>query len=210
MRITRFAGFLVVLLATVLSVSAQAGTGRLSGRVVDAKGKGIAGARVTASGTAEATATTDAKGAFRLDLQPGEYHLQFEADGYANAALREAVVVTEGRETKLRRRVELPEADQGSVVRGSVFLPSGLSIAGARVVVERIAGDDGQPPPSFRRETRSDGMGLFAVRVPKGEGRYRITASLEHHQPATTTVDVLGGEIVNAPALKLVPAGSQP
>lgn len=207
MRKSRIVTAVLVLTACVIAVSAQGATGRLSGRVVDAKGKAIAGARVLASGAADAEGTTDEKGVFRMDVLPGDYRLQFEADGYSNAALREVVTVTAGRETKLKRKVELPEADQGSVVRGSVFNTDGLSIAGARVLIERIPDDSGAPVSGFRRETRTDSMGLFATRVPRGEGRYRLTASLDRYQPATTVVNVLGGEIVNAPVLKLVRVG---
>ena len=209
MRNSRIITAVFILATCAMSVLAQGSTGTVTGKVVDAKGKAISGARVLASGTADVEGTTDAKGVFRLSVQPGEYRLQFEADGYSNATLREPVIVTAGHETKLKRRVELPEADQESVVRGSTFNRDGLSLAGARIVVERIPDDGGAPVPSFRREVRSDSMGLFAVRVPKGEGRYRLTATLERHQPATAVVDVSGGEIVNAPPLKLVPsAGS--
>lgn len=201
--------FLVLLAAFVSAYAVQEAPGTVTGKVVDDKGKAISGARVLASGTSDAEATTDAKGVFRLSVQPGEYRLQFEADGYSNAALRESVTVASGRETKLKRRVELPEADQESVVRGSTFKLDGLSLAGVRVVIERIPDDGGAPVPAFRRETRSDSMGVFAVRVPKGEGRYRLTATRDRHQPATAIVNVSGGEIVNAPPLKLAPsAGS--
>lgn len=195
--------FLLVIATIAVAAAAQGAPGTVTGKVVDSKGKAISGARVLASGTSDAEGTTDSKGVFRLSVEPGEYRLQFEADGYANAALRESVTVASGRETKLKRRVELPEADQESVVRGSTFRMDGLTLAGVKVVIERIPDDGGEPVPAFRRETRSDSMGLFAVRVPKGEGRYRLTATLDRHQPATAIVNVSGGEIVNAPPLKL-------
>lgn len=204
MRTSRIITALLILATSAMVARAQGETGTLTGKVVDAKGRAIAGARVLASGAADAEGSTDEKGVFRLSVQPGEYRLQFEADGYSNAALREAVVVTAGRETKLKHRVELPAADEESVVRGSTFKPDGLSLAGVRVVIERIPDDDGAPVSSFRRETRSDSMGVFAIRVPKGEGRYRLTATLDGHQTATAVVNVSGGEIVNAPPLKMV------
>src|SRR4051812_18651443 len=115
------------------ALAADGGKGTVTGRVVDAHGKGIAGARVTASGAADAEATTGEDGEFRVDLDPGEYRFQFEADGHATAATRDAVKVEAGKQTKLRRRVTLPDATAGSVVRGSVFDAAGRSISGARV-----------------------------------------------------------------------------
>jgi len=198
---------LAVLLVAVFAgvAAAQGAKGTLVGKVVDADGRAIAGARVLAAGSEDLSATTDEKGNFRIEASPGEYRLQFEADGYSSASLREAVVVTSGRETRLKHKVELAATDDQSVVRGSAFNMDGLSLSGVRVVVERIPDDTGTPVSKFRAETRTDSMGIFAVRVPRGEGRYRLTATLDRHKPATVVVDVAGGEIVNAPALKLEP-----
>jgi hypothetical protein len=199
------------LLMTVLAVAllaqgagAQEGEkGTVTGRVVDKRGKAIANARVMATGEAESTATTDTDGEFRIELAPGEYRFQFEADGYATAALREPITVEAGRRTKLKQRVELPETDSGSVVRGSVFDHMGRSIVGAKVVLERVPGPDGQAVAAAKQDATSDSMGLFAFRVPAGGGRYRLTATHPKYASATVTVDVTGGEILNAPPLKL-------
>lgn len=202
--------FCAVAVAAGLALSAAADTkGTLAGRVVDARGKGIAGARVVASGDAEVEGTTDEKGDFRLELEPGEYRLRFEADGYASSSLRGAVTIRPGRQTKLDDRVELPESDEGSVVRGSVFDVAGRSVSGAKVVLERVAGEGGEAPPPLRMEARSDSIGMFAFRVPKGEARYRLTATRDKLPPATVTVDVYGGEIVNAPPLTLEAGGAR-
>ncbi len=115
--------------------------------------------------------------------------------------------VVAGKETRLDDRVRLPESDEGSVVRGSVFDVSGRSIPGARVVLERIPGDGGEAVRPLRMESRSDSVGMFAFRVPSGEARYRLTATRDKLPPATVTVDVFGGEIVNAPPLKLEASG---
>lgn len=205
MRKPRVLNTILLLFVFAVSALAQGATGTLTGKVVDAKGQGISGVRVVASGSTEFEGKTDAKGVFRLEVQPGQYQLQFEAEGYSNASLRDALNVAAGQETKLKRSVELPEADEETVVRGSTFNIDGLSVSGARVIVERIPDDSGAPVPSFRRETRTDSMGLFTVRVQKGEGRYRLTASHEKYKPSTVIVNVLGGELVNAPVLKLAP-----
>jgi hypothetical protein len=200
-----------VLLLTLLALAAfghgaafaEAEKGSVTGRVVDKRGRAIAGARVSAAGDEEAAATTEKNGEFRLELEPGQYRLQFEADGYSSATLREPVTVEAGRQTKLKRRVELPESDTGTVVRGSVFDELGRSIAGAKVVLERIPGADGQAVSATKMDAASDSMGLFAFRLPAGSGRYRLTATHPKFKSATVTVDVAGGEILNAPPLKL-------
>jgi hypothetical protein len=193
-------------LAVALALTAHAqDKGTITGRVVDPRGKGVVGAvvrAVGASGADAATATSDAKGAFRLEVLPGEYRLEFEADGRASASLREAVRAEAGRVTKLRRKVELPELDGGSLIRGSVFTEEGRSIPGATVLIERVALQAGAGIPAFSSEGASDRMGLFAFRVPEGEYRYRITASRPGFATQSTTVDVAGGETVNV-ALKL-------
>jgi hypothetical protein len=200
-----------VLAAAVLVGQAAAAApgekGTVTGRVVDAHGKSIAGARVSVVGEDGAEASTDAKGEFRLELEPGEYRLQFEADGHATAAMREPVAVEAGKETKLKKRVSLPEADEGSVVRGSVFDAAGRAVSGARVTIERVAADDGRAIAPLEMATTSDEMGLFAFRLPKGGGRFRLTATHGKYAPATVTVEVTGGEIINAPPLKLHPGG---
>ena len=180
-------------------------TGVLTGKVVDERGKAIAGAHVVASGAADAETTTNAKGEFRFELEPGSYRLQFDADMHASAALREPVDVVAGKETKLKRRVELPAADETSVVRGSVFTREGLSIADARIVIERVPGPDGKPVAPFTRRAESDSMGVYAFHVPKGGGRYTLTASHERFGSASISVELSGGEILNAPPLTLEP-----
>jgi hypothetical protein len=200
-----------VLLLTLLAFAAmgngaafaEAEKGSVTGRVVDKRGKAIAGARVSATGDEGTGATTDKDGEFRLELEPGAYRLQFEADGYSSATLRDTVTIEAGRTTKLKRRVELPESDTSTVVRGSVFDELGRSIAGAKVVLERIPGADGQAVAPTKMGAASDSMGLFAFRLPAGSARYRLTATHPKFKAATITVDVAGGEILNAPPLKL-------
>ena len=190
------------------AAAAQGQKGTVTGRVVDAHGKSIAGARVSVVGETDAAATTDEKGEFRLELEPGEYRLQFEADGHSTAAMREPVAVEAGKETKLKKRVALPEADEGSVVRGSVFDAAGRAVAGARVTIERVATDGAPATAPLEMTSTSDEMGLFAFQLPKGGGRFRLTATHGKYAPATVTVDVTGGEIINAPPLQLHPGGN--
>jgi hypothetical protein len=209
MRYLHTLAALAIIFATALAAHAGDSKGTIAGKVVDERGKAISGARVLVSGAAEAEATTDAKGNFEVALEPGDYRLTVEADGYASASLREIVTVHAGKRTKLGDRVELPKSDSTSVVRGSVFDELGRSIPGAKVVLERVPADDNAPVAKYERETRTDSTGLFAFRVPEGEARYRLTATMERRTASTVTVDVFGGEIVNAPPLKLAPSGKE-
>ena len=141
-RVVRLAVASFVALFAVAAAAVR-GEGTITGRVVTQKGKAIAGASVRAvshDGEAAGEATTNSKGAFRLDVAPGSYRLEFDAEGYAFTATVEYVEVIGGRETKLTQKIELPTAEQGSIVRGTVFTEDGLSLPGARVVIERISG----------------------------------------------------------------------
>ena len=202
MRIRAILAAAILALATPAAAQ-SAGKGTLVGRVVDGHGKSVANAHVVASGGADVEATTDAKGEFRIELEPGQYRLAFEADGYASSTLREPVTVEAGKQTKLKKRVELPSANEESVVRGSVFTVEGLSVADAKITIERVAEDNGKAVEPYRRETESDSMGLFTFHIPKGGGRYNLTALHDRYAGATVTIDLSGGEILNAPPLKL-------
>lgn len=205
-----FLAFAVLAFCATAALAVQESKGVIAGRVVNDRGKGIAGAKVMAEGDADSVseATTNEKGEFRLELATGEYRLSFEAEGYANTSLRDRVTVEPNKQTKLKEKIQMPAARQGSVIRGSVFAGDGRSIAGVRVFLERVAGEDGKPVPSFKMDGRSDTTGLFAFRVPKGEARYRLTAVLDGYEPASVTVDVFGGEILNAPPLKMLRKGT--
>lgn len=194
----KLAATLALLLALAGPVCAQA-KGTIAGRVVDAKGHPVAGAEVRAvskAGEDGGTARTDAKGNYRVDVAPGEYRLEVEAEGYATATLRDSVTAEAGHVTKVKRKVQLPESDQGSLVRGSVFTDGGRSLAGATVTIERVTAD-GAAPAAFKRDAESDRMGVVAFKVPKGEFRYLVTARHEGFETRSTTIDLSGGETVN-------------
>lgn len=191
-------------LALAITAAAQA-KGTITGRVVTGRGKSLAGASVravTLAGDEAAVVTTDWKGVFRLEVMPGDYRLEFEAVGHTRATLRDVVRAEAGRETKVKRKVALPDKDDGSLIRGSVFREDGRSLPGARVVIERVVSQASPNATAFVLQAVSDRMGLFAFKVPAGEHRYVITASRPGFRAQTTTVDVSGGETVNV-ALKL-------
>jgi uncharacterized membrane protein len=188
-----FVSLISILVFAAVSL-AQESAGRLAGRVVDERGKGIAGARVHAEtdvGTSEAT--SNEKGVFELAVAPGTYRLTVSAEGYGEVELPDPLTVVAGKRTRVKEKIELRETDQGSVVRGSVFSDQGRSLAGVKVVLER-EGTDARPT---KQEARTDATGIFAFKVPKGVGRYRVIASREGFSSATKSVEVGGGEITN-------------
>ena len=98
--------FLASLAAALLITGAQfasaqtAGTGALTGTVTDPSGGVIAGATVTATnvGTGQArTATTESNGSYKFSLlPPGNYRVQFSAQGFKTAEVPSVTVnVTE-------------------------------------------------------------------------------------------------------------------
>ena len=202
----RFAVFLVVVVLACAAPSRAADEkGTVTGRVVNTHGKAIADANVVATSDGDVETKTNVKGEFSIELPPGSYRLRFEADGYASTTLRLPVSVEAGKTTKLDSRVELPEVDDDSVIRGSVFDTVGRTLAGIRVNLERMPGEDGQPVKPLKRDTHSDSNGFFVFHLPAGEGRYKLTATSARHEPATIIVNVAGGEILNAPPLTLSP-----
>ena len=68
-------------------------SGQITGTVKSSGGSPISGARVTASGPAIASATTDGTGAFTLTVAPGIYRVSVESGGFQPAALSDIAVV---------------------------------------------------------------------------------------------------------------------
>jgi outer membrane receptor for ferrienterochelin and colicins len=100
MRI-RFHGCLLAILTLVFSVgtaSAQQPAGTISGRITDKENQaGVAGATVqvvTATGTAVASAVTDADGEFRLSAPAGTYSLVVSMLGYESERIANVRVVS--------------------------------------------------------------------------------------------------------------------
>ncbi|HYE16553.1 MAG TPA: TonB-dependent receptor [Pyrinomonadaceae bacterium] len=91
--------------APALAQQAQPPGGTISGRVTDARGAVVAGARVKvyARGRAQEfrlSTATDASGAYRFDgLASGAYIVEAEAEGFAPSAAREVSLAVRGSET---------------------------------------------------------------------------------------------------------------
>jgi uncharacterized membrane protein len=198
---------IVMALLASLALAAPDGTkGSVTGRIVDERGKAVAGARVHAeAGGGAADVTSDEKGGFRIELDAGTYQLTITADGYGEVSLNDSVRVEAGKQTRIKERIALRDLSQPSVVRGSVFSNEGRSLAGAKVVLEPEGGEGRKR----KLESRTDHMGIFTFRVPKGMGRYVVTASLDGYTPASQTVEVSGGELTNI-AIKLAAGPGRP
>ncbi len=88
------------LLVCLIPQPSRASQTALAGRVVDSAGGAIAGATVTAvpdpPGTA-VTAVSDARGEFRLALEPRAYHVTIVSDGFADTSERLVATMTMGR-----------------------------------------------------------------------------------------------------------------
>lgn len=119
-----------------------------------------------------ATTTTNRKGEFVLSgLQPGVYAIVFRPG--QGSVIVDNVEVQAGKTRSLRERT-LP-VDIGSIafLRGSVFNAAGLSVAGARVELERVE-TGGRARNIGGYVTNS--LGEFAFRLPPTTAKYRVTA----------------------------------
>src|SRR5687768_14281589 len=89
----------ILTVLTAVTAIAQATTAGVTGRVVDAQGNVVPGARVTATNRAtgaERTAITNGDGDFVItELQPGRYDVAVEAQGFSRS-LREDVELNVG------------------------------------------------------------------------------------------------------------------
>lgn len=164
-------------------------TGNIKGKVRTKDGKGIADATITArkDGKNVASAKTNRKGDFRLsDLATGTYNIVFEKGGYSAGVLYD-VIVKRKKTNNLGSRLIL-RIDEGTLVllEASVFTPSGMSLYGAKVVVE-VVNEDGSTKKVGSGYTSRDGDILF--RFPVGDTEYLITASARKAK-ASKTVEV--------------------
>lgn len=187
-------------------VVAQDGAGKpgsVKGKVRTEDGAGVAGATVTARRGEQdvASATTNPKGDFRVDLPAGTYTLVFRKPGLRVGTMQN-IEVAAGKSRSLRDRLILP-VDEGSLafVRGSVFDPAGRSVPGARIELARVAPDGSQRRVA---ERMSDATGSFAFRVAPEAATYRVTVRRAGAETATKDVEVEGA-VVYRVALTLTP-----
>ncbi len=98
-------------------------TGHVVGTVTDGAGVTVPGVAITAIGTTQAQAKTDAEGFFRLALVPGDYILRASRDGYVSP-YREAVRIRAASE--IERNITITK-DPGLPERRVILAGTGLS-----------------------------------------------------------------------------------
>src|SRR5262249_37571770 len=128
----------LALAASLLLIPPAQQTGTLKGKIADEKGKPIAGAEVRIMSSRDRSIKeikTDESGNYSVELDPDEYSVSFDAEGYQGGTLQALQQVEAGRETRVRTIV-LARAKHSSLIRGSVFDPKGATVAGAQVKLE--------------------------------------------------------------------------
>lgn len=194
----------ILILACSISIAfgMQHGTGTLKGKIEDDKGKPIAGAEVRVLRSRDRSVKetrTDQAGNYLFELEPDDYTVSFDAEGYLGGNLIQMQQVEEGKETVVKT-VRLEKSKRTSLIRGAVFDSKGLSLSGARVKLTRVPTDeeakDKKRPKSLSMDYISNSRGEFAFRLPPQRARYQLTALLAGYKPETKVVEVNEGEAV--------------
>ena len=199
----RFLSITVLVLCSGVMASAwQHKTGTLKGKIENEKGKPIAEAdvRVMNSRTRNIKeAKTDALGSYSFELEPDDYTVSFDADGFQGGTLRDMQQVEEGKETKVKT-IQLAKARRTSLVRGAVFDSEGRSLAGVRLKLVRVPTADeikeSKKVQSYSMSYTTNNRGEFAFRLPSVRARYEVTATLSGYKSETKSVDVEENESV--------------
>ena len=201
----------LVALCFSATAGAQTKTGVLKGKIEDEKGKPVAEAQVRAESSrthAVKETRTDQSGVYSLDLEPDDYTVSFDAEGYAGGKMRDMQQVEEGKTTEIKT-MRLAKAKRTSLVRGAVFDSEGRSLPGARVKLTRVPTEDEAREKkhidSLSQTYTTNNHGEFAFRLPAGRARYRLVASAEGFKTDTKEVDVGESEAVPL-AFSLEPA----
>jgi hypothetical protein len=182
--------------------AAQQRTGTLKGKIEDSKGKPLVGVEVRVMRHRDRSfkeARTDEAGRYSFELEPDDYTVSFEAEGYQSGTLVQMQQVEAGKETTVKT-LRLEKEKRTSRVRGAVFDASGLSLAGARVKLQRIPTEEeakeGKKIESLTRDYITNSRGEFAFRLPAIRARYQLTAILSGYKSETKIVDVNESEAV--------------
>ena len=175
-------------------------TGTLKGKIEGEKGKPIAGAQVRVMSSRDRNikeATTDNAGEYSFELEPDDYSVSFDAEGYQGGTMVQMQQVEPGKETRVKT-IRLQKASRTSLIRGAVFDSGGLSVAGARVKLVRVPTAEEEKErkkiESLNRDYITNSKGEFAFRLPARRARYQLTAMHSDYKSETKTVDVEEGE----------------
>ena len=144
-----------------LIAAAPRGAAVLSGHVVDADGKALAGVDVTADGAFDRSTKTGEDGRFALTVAPGRYDVSFTSYGYG--AHTRTVTVADGATATADARLTIVPRH---AVSGTVTDASGHPVAGAAVAV------GGPQPPGL-----TDAHGRYRLHgVPEGAHTLSVSA----------------------------------
>jgi Carboxypeptidase regulatory-like domain len=197
--------FSITFLVLCLSVAAfalQRQTGTLKGKIENEKGKPIADADVRAMSSRTRTvkeAKTDISGSYSFELEPDDYTISFDADGFQGGTLRDMQQVEEGKQTTVKT-IQLQKARRTSLLRGAVFDSEGRSLAGVRLKLVRVPTPDevkeGKKFETLSMSYVTNIRGEFAFRLPSQRARYQVTASLSGYKSETKSVNVEENEAV--------------
>jgi len=171
----------------------------VAGRVVDEKGSGVPGARVTFHGASDWSQQADARydaaltgadGSFKFAALPSG-SFRFAASHPEYAPGQTAMVTLDGKHDQSGVTITL---GAGATVRGTVVDTAGKPVASARVRIGRASrrGMIFEPP----RQAYSDGDGAFELR---GLPRHELTAVAMHETGASKSedLDTTNGDVAN-------------
>jgi len=199
----RLVSSLALIVCLAVSIGAgQQKTGILKGKLVTDKGKPIAGATIRCTRNRDHSVKegkTDANGLYRIELEPDDYSISFEAEGFQGGTLHTMEQVEEGQETEVKL-IHLGREHPTSLIRGSVFTPIGQSIAGARVKLVRVrTPEEESAKKKVKADTRdyvTNTRGEFTFRVPSMRARYMVSAKASGFTNDSKIVDVNESEAV--------------
>jgi uncharacterized GH25 family protein len=193
----------IVLLLSGLAAGGQQRIGTLKGKIEDAKGKPIAGAEVRVLRHRDRSTSetrTDAAGSYSFELEPDDYTVSFDAEGFQGGTLVRMQQVEEGKETVVKTIRLDKQKKRTSLLRGTVFSAEGMTLPSVRVTLMRIATaeeEKGQKKPrSLSLSYTTNSRGEFAFRLPSERARYRVTATVEGYKVESKTIDVAEDESV--------------
>jgi len=197
------AAIAALFLVSVNAFAQDKSTAAIKGRVRVEKGSPAGVAVIVRQAEREITrVATDKKGEFVVaHLAPGVYGLTFRKPGLAVGSI-ENIELKKGQTRTLGDRLYLA-IDEGSIafIRGSVFTDAGRSVAGVKVELARIVGENS----TQKLDSRITGeTGEFVFRVPPDVARYRLTLKGDGGQPISRDVEVESAAIYRV-ALTLKP-----
>ncbi len=190
-------------LVSATFAAVQGKTGTLKGKIENEKAKPIAGAEVRAMRSRDRSikeTKTDQAGNYSFELEPDDYTVSFDAEGFQGGNLVQMQQVEEGKETTVKT-IRLEKASRRtSLIRGAVFDSDGASLAGVHLKLVRVPTADEEQERkhvgSLSMTYTSNSHGEFAFRVPTTRARYQVTATLQYYKPQSKTVDVNGSEAI--------------